>query len=246
MKAHRVSASNVHAFLDCAVPFRLDVALVPDPPGPKANDGKALHRAFELQIKDPEMAPDLRAICASFDADHDRVLSLWMPLLDWLDRQPETKHWAAEMKMLWNARTDTTRVVPNEQSDDDRAPFEVPAIADAIVHDSANHVTLYDVKTGKPQYAKPHQLAVCAVAASRHYDVTNVTGVFLFVDPKGVHEECHDFDEEAISRWAAQVEANLLYLPESTPEPGESCRFCRVKECQPGEALRKRMKWAQR
>lgn len=221
------------------MPLRLDVDLAQDPKNQAAKDGDGVHLLSEKYVRGTPIS--VGEACKATGGKQDRVALLWENLIPWLDTLEPFSSWAAEAFYLYNPRTDRCRV--SSRDDKDRDEWEVPAIADLATQDGPNHATVWDIKTGNPSYVKESQLHTLAVAASRWFGVQHVAAGFLFVDERSTHEELRHFDDAKIDRHASYLESLLIYLPDATPKPCASCRWCLVKACPDGDAHRAHMGW---
>jgi hypothetical protein len=235
------SASKIADVFACSYPFRPDVELVPDVTGPAAMTGNAIDELVTATMDG--VAPSVAEACRRTGAVEVDVEARWPHLRDWMGANLAGA-WSAQLWMIYDARTDRTRVVSRDIGrKTKRLPLEVSCIVDLMSQTGPDEATVYDVKTGKPSGAKPEQLATLALAASRWFGVSLVRTGFVFAHKDGVHVEPFSFSAEDLDDHAAKLETYLLEVPTSVPTPGDGCRWCRVKECAPGDAHRKRMGW---
>jgi hypothetical protein len=240
--AHRASASKTAELFQCAYPFRPDVELTPDETGPAARIGNAIDA---LTVAFVEGAPlSAQEAARRAEADEAPVVARWVHLYPWLADNIQPGVWSAQLWLVWDARTDTTRATTRELARKiSRGPLEITSVLDIVAQTGPDEVTLYDVKSGKVAGAKADQLLSNAVAARRYWGVNVVRSAFVFAHEDAAHRVPYEFSSADLDAHAFRLEASMLEVPESQPMPGEACRFCRVAECAPGDAHRKYMGW---
>lgn len=240
------SASKISDMMACAYPFRPDVELAPDETGPAGLIGHAIDSLVSAHVAGTDLTP--QGAAAAHHADEREVVSRAVHLLPWLEENiHRSALWAAQLWLVWNARTDRAIVVSRDEGRRrKRQPLDLSSIADLAAQTGPDEATVYDVKSGKVSGARPEQLITIAVAARRWYGVSKVRTGFVFAHTDGVHVERFDFSPDDMDEHATRLETYLLEVPTARPTPGTACRFCRVVHCEPGDAHRRKMRWTRK
>lgn len=211
----------------------------PDPPGPPARFGTALHMLAEWFLEPGpwslEAAADMSGMLAR---DIPRLERVWSHTLSWL-REHSRVTWLREVTFALDPEKNTCRILGHSlgraYDEAGRQKHEFIGTADIVVPHQG-YVTVYDWKTGASSSAKYRsQMACLAYAAARAFDVDRVRSVVLRVDEMAVWPE-EEVELGGMALEAIGEEIRRVWLePDKTPRGGPWCKYCpSYKHCREG------------
>jgi hypothetical protein len=219
----RVSASKTGILMACLYPMRPDVEWA-ETSSAYASLGSELHGVFESAAQaggiDVSQCP----------APMQGYIKAWS---EWFATRPQAER-LYELPMAWDPTTDTARVLPSRGARDysHAVGDEFTGTAD-LVEVINGRVEVTDYKTGF-EAVEPDtwQMKLLALAAARHFGVTEVTSRILQVSDTGVDDNAMTFDLFdliSISEDLRALSARIKTSHDAAPVPGPHCRYCPAK-----------------
>jgi hypothetical protein len=212
--AHRLSASGVHLAVHCAHPFRHDVEVPPDKPGPAAKKGTAVHSAIESYLTD-----------GVYPGTEDPSFTLFSVWLDWWDRSPVSRFaHLSEVPLILDVERRRVRQLPRTSHRDygDVEHTEIPMTLD-LAAVSPDRAIVFDWKTGKVGDASA-QLITNALAWSIHSKRGTARAQAIYLTETGVIEgEVYQLDALDLDAHLVTLRRILRALPTAEPVAGEWC-----------------------
>lgn len=220
----RLTGSRYHLAILCAYPFRPDVDVRDTTQSEAAALGSEAHLYVETVCKGGDVGPLFLS---------ENATRIGKQVMGWLATQP--KPTAVEIKLVYDAATDTARMVdeakyPGARNYGPTTASEIPVTLD-MVWDLGSSVRCRDLKTGKKDYAHREQLVIQALAASRYYgrqtaEIGFVWGRLTKCEADPI--ETLEADDLIAAGW--EVAATMTGIPNATTATGSHCYFCPARK----------------
>ena len=224
-----LSASSAHRWLECPPSVKLTSDL-PDTAGEAAAEGTLAHRIVEERLDsiiEKGIWPKKASAKLRMDERYrpvmeehaDTMVGYVMGIFDGLAEE------GADPLLMSEQRLDFSRWVP-----DGFGTGDALVVADGVIH-----VIDYKYGKGVPVYAEDNpQLRLYALGAYEAYDALyNIQKVVThIVQPRLDSLTSEELTAEELLKWADEYvvpRAQLAVNGEGTMQPGEWCRFCKVR-----------------
>ena len=212
-----------------------------EPSGDAATTGIIIHRYLELVVKNASPANALLDVANTYSGHEalDRCAGLEIP-----SHRPEFDRTdaIAEISFAYDVAADASRIVGVGLNREygELAPYEIAMTLDVVVQPADNEpLRVTDWKTGHVRLGPPEeyaQLLVGALAACRHYNVTECIVAFGWVGDSEIYFQEAHLDTFTLESFAADLrqyqkdaaEVALLIGRGGTPDvvAGSHCQYC--------------------
>lgn len=230
----RLTASGLPRAVNCLFGFRDDVELLPDDPSPSAMIGTAVHAAIEcylcglkptkLEVNGTGLAPWMKL----------KATEMYHAWFEWWPQHNGNLDWRPEVKYCLSP--DGIATVDGMKLTGPRQYHHMKGLAGTAdaVHFSADIVTVIDWKTGHGlvQAATSEQLRFLGAVAAKAHGVPKARIVIGQITVDHVLWDEHVMDETECAHVLEDAMALMRMIPESEPNGGSHCKYCRAKSCE--------------
>lgn len=221
---HRLSASKLTLARSCLYPFRGDVRVPYDKPGPAAKRGVAVHAAIERFLTDGTLTAFLNG------SDEETYFASFLTW--WDEKGAEDEDPQSEVAYRIDVRVGTARRVERDRAKRGRPEaHEITVVVDLIqARDGRRFIS--DFKTGK-HTDTADQLATGALAVTLADGPGPVSARAVYVWPGSVMaEDWTHYDAMDTDAQLAWLRASLRRLPMAEPMAGTHCKalYCPIRD----------------